>query len=145
MNFTAEQMEKARRAKTAEELLSFARENGIDMTEEQATEYFAELHKEGELTDDELDIVVGGDGDEKLGTIVSGTSKPSDPADNAYDLTAEAFAANNYNLNGSESVKYNKIIYKLYENDGSSQLVTYHEVNGSGQLFIPRANFQANS
>ena len=60
MQITAEQMQKAKQAKTAEELLTIAKENGVELTEEQASEYFAELHKEGELTDDELDAVAGG-------------------------------------------------------------------------------------
>lgn len=60
MNFTNEHIKMAQHAKTAEELLTIAKENGIDMTKEQAKEYFAELHKTGELTDDELGAVVGG-------------------------------------------------------------------------------------
>lgn len=43
------------------ELLALAKENGIEMTEEQAKEYFAKLNtKTGELADDELDNVSGG-------------------------------------------------------------------------------------
>ena len=60
MNFTNEQMTRAKSAKSAEELLEMAKAEGIAMTEEQAAKYFAELHTEGELSDDELTSVAGG-------------------------------------------------------------------------------------
>ena len=65
MQFTNEQMQKAKQAKTAQELLSIAKANGIELTEEQAKRYFAELHRDGELSDDELTAVVGGKDDEE--------------------------------------------------------------------------------
>ena len=56
-----ELMEKAKQAKSAEELLAIAKENGIEATEEEAKQYFAQLHSAtGELSDDELDNVSGG-------------------------------------------------------------------------------------
>ena len=61
MTFTSEQMNKARAAKSAEELLAMAKASGIEMTADEAAKHFAELHKEGELSDDELDAVAGGD------------------------------------------------------------------------------------
>ena len=60
MNVSKELLEKAKTAKTAEELLAMAREENIDMTEEEAVKAFAELHKNGELSDNELDNVSGG-------------------------------------------------------------------------------------
>ena len=52
---------KAKQAKNPEELMSLAKENGIEMTEESAKAYFEQLHpKTGELADDELDNVAGG-------------------------------------------------------------------------------------
>ena len=60
MKFTEEQIKKAKSAKSAEELLALAKENGIALTEEEAAKYFADLHREGELSDDELDNVSGG-------------------------------------------------------------------------------------
>ena len=60
MNFTNEQINKAKSAKSAEELLALAKASGIEMTAEQANAYFAELHKEGELTDGELASIAGG-------------------------------------------------------------------------------------
>ena len=60
MNFTPEQLTKAKAAKSAEELIALAKENGIEISEEAAAKYFAELNKEGELADEELDNVAGG-------------------------------------------------------------------------------------
>ncbi len=59
-DFTPEQIEKAKAAKSAEELLSIAKETGIDLTEEQAGAYFEKLNGSGELSDNELDNVAGG-------------------------------------------------------------------------------------
>lgn len=59
-NLTPELIEKARRAKSPEELLALAGENGIEATEEEARDYFEQLNKSGELSDDELDNVSGG-------------------------------------------------------------------------------------
>ena len=60
MNFTNALIEKAKTAKSAEELLAMAKAENIEMTAEEAAKYFAELHKTGELSDDELDNVSGG-------------------------------------------------------------------------------------
>ena len=60
MKFTPEQITKAKAANSAEELLALAKENGIELTEEEAKKYFADFHKEGELADEELANVSGG-------------------------------------------------------------------------------------
>ena len=60
MKLTAEQLMKARSAKSAEELMELAKSDGIEVTEEQATEQFTMLHSEGVLADEELDNVAGG-------------------------------------------------------------------------------------
>ena len=60
MNFTKETIKKARQTKSAEELLALAKENGVVLTEDEAKAYFADLHKESELEDEELDNVAGG-------------------------------------------------------------------------------------
>ena len=62
MKFSKELIEKAKTAKTAEELLAMAKAENIALTEEQAAKAFAELNKTGELSDEELDNVVGGCG-----------------------------------------------------------------------------------
>ena len=60
-NLTPEMMEKAKAAKTAEELLELAKANGMEITADEAKTYFAQLNpKSGELNDDDLDLVSGG-------------------------------------------------------------------------------------
>ena len=59
--FTPELIEKAKSAKTPEELMALAKENGMELTEESAKAYLDLLHPQtGELSDDELDNVAGG-------------------------------------------------------------------------------------
>ena len=60
MNITKELLEKAKTAKTAEELLELAKAQHIELTEEEAAKAFEELNKNGELSDEELDNVSGG-------------------------------------------------------------------------------------
>ena len=62
MNITKELLEKAKTAKTAEELLAMAKAEKVELTEEEAAKAFAELNKTGELSDEELDNVSGGCG-----------------------------------------------------------------------------------
>ena len=60
-NFNAEMIEKAKAAKSAEELITLAKDNGVEMTADEAATYFAQLNpKSGELDDDDLDAVAGG-------------------------------------------------------------------------------------
>ena len=60
-SLTPEMIEKAKAAKSAEELLALAKENGVEMTADEAKSYFAQLNpKSGELDDNDLDNVVGG-------------------------------------------------------------------------------------
>ncbi len=49
---------KLKEAKSADEILALAKENGIELDEE--NELFAELNASGELSDDNLDKVAGG-------------------------------------------------------------------------------------
>ena len=52
---------KAKAAETPEALLTLAKENGMEMTEESAAAYFEIMHpKAGELADEELNNVSGG-------------------------------------------------------------------------------------
>lgn len=60
MKLTKELIEKAKTAKSAEKLLEMAKEENIGLTEEQAAQAYAELHKTGELSDEELNNVAGG-------------------------------------------------------------------------------------
>lgn len=60
--FTPEQIEKAKACKTVGELIAFAKENGITLTEEEATNLFAQLNsKNASLSDDELEAAAGGE------------------------------------------------------------------------------------
>ena len=62
MKFSNEMIEKAKTAKSAEELLEMAKAENIELSAEQAAKAFAELNKNGELSDEELDNVSGGCG-----------------------------------------------------------------------------------
>ena len=60
-NFTLEMIQEAKAAKTVEELLNMAKDYNIEMTAEEAADYYEQLHAPtGELDDDELDNVAGG-------------------------------------------------------------------------------------
>ena len=61
MELTKELVAKEKEAKTPEELMALAKENGIELTVVEATKYFEQLNpKCGVLDDKELDNVVGG-------------------------------------------------------------------------------------
>lgn len=60
MEFSPELIEKAKAAANADELISIAAANGIELTPGQAAEYYGKIKKTGALTDDELDNVSGG-------------------------------------------------------------------------------------
>ena len=61
--FAKEMIDKAKAAKSVEEILEFAKANRVEMTEKEAKSYFAQLNpKCGELDDDDLDNVSGGCG-----------------------------------------------------------------------------------
>ena len=67
-NLTSEIIAKAKAAASAEELFAIAKENNVEITEDEAKRYFAQLTASDNLSDDELDLVAGGcgdDGDEK--------------------------------------------------------------------------------
>ena len=60
-NLTPEMIEKAKAAKSAEELLELAKASNVEMTADEAATCFAQLNpKSGELDDDDLDAVAGG-------------------------------------------------------------------------------------
>lgn len=60
MEITKELIAKAKEMKTVEELIAFAKDNGVELSTENAAKTFAALHKSGELADSELDNVSGG-------------------------------------------------------------------------------------
>ena len=86
MELNEKMLEKAKNAKSVEELIALAKENGLDLTAEEAKTYFAKLNaKEGELSDDELDDVSGGG---KCGTIYY-ENRPVISAFNSCELFQE--------------------------------------------------------
>ena len=68
MQFSKELIEKAKTAKSAEELLAMAKAEGFELPEGEAKTVFSKLNKTGELSDEELNNVSGGcgSGDEPL-------------------------------------------------------------------------------
>ena len=62
MKISKELLEKAKTAKSAEELLEMAKAEHIELTAEQATKALAKMNKNSELSDEELDNVAGGGG-----------------------------------------------------------------------------------
>jgi hypothetical protein len=75
-NLTPELIEKAKTAKSAEELLELAKANNVEITEDMAKTYFAQLNANGSVSDEELDAVAGGGlfcpSDEAVGAIEKG-------------------------------------------------------------------------
>ena len=71
MKFSKELIEKAKTAKSAEELLAMAKAEGFELPEGEAKTVFSKLNKTGELSDEELNNVSGGcgSGDEPLFTV----------------------------------------------------------------------------
>ena len=68
MELNKELLEKVKKMKTPEELLAFAKENGIEMTKEKAAAFFKQLGtSSGNIADDELENVSGGKFDEMGG------------------------------------------------------------------------------
>lgn len=60
ISITPKLLEKAKQAKSPEELMTMAKENGTEMSMDQAKAYFDKLNASGELSDEELDNVAGG-------------------------------------------------------------------------------------
>ena len=58
--FTPDLIAKAKAAKNAAEVFELAKAHGIELTEEEAKTYFDQLHKNCELSDEDLDSVAGG-------------------------------------------------------------------------------------
>ena len=52
MNFTSEQIQKAKQAKTAEELLLLAKDNGYEITEEEANKYLYDAKVVKKISED---------------------------------------------------------------------------------------------
>ena len=95
-NLTPEMIEKAKVAKTAEELYEIAKANNIEMTADEAATCFAQLNpKSGELDDDDLDNVAGGacGGGVRVGDNVRVTSGETCPTCGGNVGTVKAVGA----------------------------------------------------
>lgn len=55
-----EVFEKVKAAESAEEVLALAKEDGKELSMEEAQEIYRQLHNTGEISDDELEAVAGG-------------------------------------------------------------------------------------
>lgn len=121
MEITNELLVKAKAAKSTEELIAIAKENGVELTEEEAAKYFAELHKDGELADNELDNVSGGCG---------GSSKPNPK----YKVGQQVLKVYTYTVDRGEIISVldynsqNGYLYRVHMNDGK-EFVVYLETN----------------
>lgn len=60
MNITPEILAKAKKVASKEELIELARENGEEISLEEAELMFEKLHEQGEVADEELGSVSGG-------------------------------------------------------------------------------------
>ncbi len=78
-NLTTELIEKAKNAQSAQDLIALAKDENMELTLEQATEYMKVLHPPmGEIEDGDLDNVAGGAcyiGDNRLIVTVNHTCK----------------------------------------------------------------------
>jgi len=77
-DLTPELLEKAKAAKSAEELMTIAEENEIELTAEQAKDCFERIKGGGELRDEELDGVAGGGCNKNYDPIVVITNRCND-------------------------------------------------------------------
>ena len=109
-NLTPEMIEKAKAAKSAEDLLALAKENNVEMTADEAKTYFAQINpKSGELDSDELEAVSGGgcnDSDDSGSNVkdvvtlyneVSGLACPKCGQLNCWTLTTANYYNNGIN------------------------------------------------
>ena len=115
--FTPELIEKAKSAKTPEELTAIAKENGVELTEESAASYFEQLSpKTGELSDSELDNVSGGCG----GDYVAGRPKPRFAVGESVLYIHSWLGANRITAAA-------KVVKRSYENDGWYYTLKIHD------------------
>ena len=85
MDFTIEQIAKAKKASSAEELYSMAKEDGIDVTLAEVKEYYSQFHKSNELSDEDLSQVTGGSG------VISVNTSRFELHDRAYWLVMDTW------------------------------------------------------
>ena len=115
--FTPELIEKAKSAKTPEELLALAKENGVELTEESAKAYFEQLNpKTGEVSDDELNNVAGGCG----GGYDAGRPQPR------FAVGETVLYIHSW-LGGDRITASAKVVKRSYENDAWYYTLKIHD------------------
>jgi predicted ribosomally synthesized peptide with nif11-like leader len=77
-SLTPELIAKAKAATSAEKLLEFAKENGVELSEEEAKTCFEQLHANAEVSDDELEAVSGGGTCQDIIDFFQGRNKRND-------------------------------------------------------------------
>ena len=108
---------KAKQAKNPEELMSLAKENGIELTAESAASYFERLNsKTGELSDSELDNVSGGCG----GGYVAGRPHPQFAVGESVLYIHSWIGANRITASA-------KVVKRSYEDDGWYYTLKIHD------------------
>ncbi|MGN1100375.1 MAG: hypothetical protein ACI4S9_08500 [Christensenellales bacterium] len=105
MKLSKKLLEKAKSAKSAEELLALAKTVNVELTEDEAVKAFAELNKTGELSDEELDNVTGG-------------CSPSDPPKYNIGDSVMYYYMYSYSLKGNEWIQKTSTIIDITA-DGS--------------------------
>ena len=117
MEMNKELLEKAKEAKTPDELMSLAKENGIELTAESAASYFERLNsKTGELSDSELDNVSGGCG----GDYVAGRPHPQFAVGESVLYIHSWIGANRITASA-------KVVKRSYKNDGWYYTLKIHD------------------
>ena len=86
MELSKEFLKKAKAAKSVDELIETAKAENIELTENEAEKYFADLHKTGELADEELNNVAGGCGDPEPACQWGGAGVWKNENDVIYDF-----------------------------------------------------------
>ena len=108
---------KAKQAKTPEELMSLAKESGMEMTKEKADEYFKQLStSSGEISDDELANISGGCG----GGYVDGRPHPRFTVGQSVLYICGWLGANRITASA-------KVMKRNYENDGWYYTLKIHD------------------
>lgn len=125
MKFTDEMLEKAKTAKSAEELLAMAKAENIELTEEQAAKAFGELNKTGEISDEELDNVAGG-------------CSPSDPPKYKVGDSVMYYYMYSYSLKGNEWIQKTSTIIDI-KADGSQWKYKLEAGNYEGFEYLPES------
>ena len=117
MEMSKELLAKAKEAKNPDELMSLAKENGIELTAESAASYFERLNsKTGELSDSELDNVSGGCG----GGYDAGRPQPRFAVGETVLYIHSWIGANRITATG-------KVVKRSYENDGWYYTLKIHD------------------